>query len=145
MTSSAPTERTSSSWLVLATPVTWPPNALASWTANHPTAPAAPMTRTCWPGWTSPTSRTPWRAANPEIGTTAACSKLRAAGLAAKWSSEAQAYSAKEPSHQPNTSSPGRNRVTWAPTASTRPATSMPSTGTLGLRSPRVGTATRIM
>jgi hypothetical protein len=79
------------------------------------------------------------------MGTTAACSKLSAAGLAAKWASEAQAYSAKAPSHQPNTWSPGRNRVTWAPTASTRPATSMPSTGTLGLRNPRVGTTRRIM
>src|SRR5918993_1949213 len=117
MTSSAPTERASSTRGGLATPGTPGPDALASWTANHPTAPAAPMTRTCCPGWTSPTSRTPWSAANPEMGTTAASSKLRAAGLAAKWSSPAQAYSAKEPSHQPNTSSPGRNRVTRAPTA----------------------------
>jgi hypothetical protein len=78
------------------------------------------------------------------MGTTAACSKLRAAGLAARWSSGALAYSAKEPSHQPNTSSPGRNRVTSGPTAPTIPARSMPSTGTLGWRSPRVGTTTRI-
>jgi hypothetical protein len=137
-------ERTSSTWVVLATPVTWAPNALANCTANHPTAPAAPMTRTCCPGWTSPLSRTAWSAANPEMGTTAACSKLRLAGLAAKWSSPAQAYSAKEPSHQPNTSSPGWNRVTLLPTASTRPATSMPRTGSLGLRSPSVGTTRRI-
>src|ERR671936_599642 len=49
MTASAPIERTSSSWVVLATPVTWAPNALASCTANHPTAPAAPMTKTFGP------------------------------------------------------------------------------------------------
>src|SRR5919199_1295809 len=52
MTSSAPMERTSASLLVLATPVTWAPNALASWTAYDPTPPAAPITRTRWPGWT---------------------------------------------------------------------------------------------
>jgi hypothetical protein len=85
--------------VVLATPVTWAPNALASCTANHPTAPAAPMIRTFWSGWTSPTSRTAWRAANPEMGTTAASSKLSAAGLPANWSSLAQAYSAKAPTH----------------------------------------------
>jgi hypothetical protein len=92
---------------VLPTPVTCAPNALASWTANHPTAPAAPSTKTFCPGWTSPWSRTLCRAANPEMGTTAASSKLSATGLAANWSSPAQAYSAKDPSHQPNTSSSG--------------------------------------
>ena len=60
--------------------------------------------------------------ANPEMGTTAASSKERAAGLAARWSSGAMAYSAKEPSVQPNASLPGWNRVACAPTASTRPA-----------------------
>src|ERR671918_648956 len=50
MTASAPIERTSSSWVVLATPVTWAPNALASCTANDPTPPAAPMTSTRCPG-----------------------------------------------------------------------------------------------
>jgi hypothetical protein len=44
-----------------------------------------------------------------------------------------------------NTSSPGWNRVTCRPTASTRPATPMPRTGTLGPRSPRVGTTKQIM
>jgi hypothetical protein len=46
--------------------VTSAPNALASWTANDPTPPAAPMTSTRWPGWTAPWSRSPWRAAKPE-------------------------------------------------------------------------------
>ena len=36
----------------------------------------------------------------------------------------------------PNTSSPGRNRVTFLPTASTCPATSLPRTRFFGLRSP---------
>ena len=43
----------------------------------------------------------------PETGTAAACSKLRFAGLGAKRSALAQAYSAKEPSHVPYTGSPG--------------------------------------
>ena len=145
MTSSAPIERTSSSWLVLATPVTWAPNALASWTANHPTAPAAPMTRTCWPAWTSPTSRTAWRAANPEMGTTAASSKLRAGRLGRELvlgRAGVLGEGAVAPAeHLVTGLEPGH----LAPTASTVPATSMPSTGTLGWRSPRVGTTRRIM
>ena len=56
-----------------------------------------------------------------ETGTAAACSKVRFAGLGASLASSAQAYSAKEPSQVPNTSSPGLNRVTSLPTASTRP------------------------
>jgi hypothetical protein len=94
MTWSAPIERTSSSWAVPATPVTWAPNVLASWTANDPTPPAAPMTSTVCPGWTAPSSRTAWRAAKPEMGTAAACSKLRLAGMGTRWSSGTLAYSA---------------------------------------------------
>jgi hypothetical protein len=94
MTSSAPIERTNSTWAVEHTPVTWAPNALASCTANDPTPPAAPMTKTRCPGWTSPTSRSACRAAKPEMGTAAACSKERFEGFGAKWSSPAQAYSA---------------------------------------------------
>ena len=70
------------------------------------------------------------------MGTAAACSKLRLAGLGASLSARAHAYSAKDPSQMPNTSAPGRNRVTLVPTASTRPATSLPRMPTLGLRSP---------
>src|SRR5215211_6114064 len=105
MTWSAPIERTISTLLVLHTPVTWAPNALANWTAKLPTPPEAPMTTTCWPGWTPPVSRSAWRAANPEIGTAAACSKLRLAGFCASWPWGTEAYSAKDPSHQPKTGS----------------------------------------
>ena len=42
-----------------------------------------------------------------ETPTAAACSKLRRAGLAARWSSGAEANSAKAPEVQPKTSSPG--------------------------------------
>ena len=38
-----------------------------------------------------------WSAVGPEIGTMAACSKVRVAGLAASLSSRATAYSAKVP------------------------------------------------
>jgi hypothetical protein len=63
------------------TPVTWAPNALASWTANDPTPPAAPMTSTSCPAWTWPTSRSAWRAAKPEMGTAAACATERFDGF----------------------------------------------------------------
>jgi hypothetical protein len=39
------------------------------------------MITTFCPGWTPPVSRSAWRAANPEMGTAAACSKLRLAGF----------------------------------------------------------------
>jgi hypothetical protein len=60
------------------------------------------------------------------------------AGFGAKWASRAHAYSAQDPLQLPNTSSPGWNRVTFAPTASTCPATSQPRTGALGLRRPNM-------
>ena len=72
----------------------------------------------------------------PAMATEAACSKVRLAGLAASASSAAAAYSAYEPLHQPKTSSPGLNRVTLLPTASTVPATSVPRMPFFGLRSP---------
>ena len=71
-----------------------------------------------------------------EIGTTAACSKVRFAGLWASLSSRAAAYSANEPRDIPYTSSPTANRVTSEPTATTVPATSMPGTGFFGRRNP---------
>ncbi len=72
-----------------------------------------------------------------EVGTVAACSKLRLAGLGAILSSRAVAYSAKEPAAMPNTSSPGWKRVTSVPISSTRPAASMPRTRALGRRNPK--------
>ena len=50
MISSAPIDRTRSTFDVLHTPVTCAPNALASCTANEPTPPAAPMIKTFCPG-----------------------------------------------------------------------------------------------
>src|SRR4029453_15241724 len=59
-----------------------------------PPPPAPPMARARRPGWIWPTSRSAWRAANPEMGTTPACSKLTPAGLCARWSAGAVADSA---------------------------------------------------
>jgi hypothetical protein len=70
------------------------------------------------------------------MGTAAACSKLRLAGLGASLSGPADTYSAKEPSPMPNTSAPACTWATFVPTTSTRPATSLPRTPTLGVRSP---------
>jgi hypothetical protein len=79
----------------------------------------------------------------PDTGTAAACSKLRLAGLGAKRSALAQAYSAQEPSHVPYTGSPGLNCRTFFPTASTVPAASMPRMRILGLRKPKPMKRTR--
>src|SRR5437667_120891 len=136
MSSSAPSDRTKSIFAVLDTPVTFRPTVFARCTANEPTPPDAPTIRTSCPDWMSPL-RSPWRAVPPEIGTAAACSNVRFAGFRASLASGADAYSAKEPSAVPNTSSPGWNRVTFFPIASTTPATSRPRNGTLGLRSPK--------
>src|SRR4249919_98563 len=50
MTWLAPSERTNSRFRVLQTPVTSAPSDLAIWTANVPTQPDAPLTRTVLPG-----------------------------------------------------------------------------------------------
>src|SRR5215210_2418746 len=126
--------RTRPDFDVLHTPVTTAPNALASCTAYDPTPPAAPMIRTFCPGWSLPASRRPLRAVMPEIGTAAACSKLRFAGFGAKRSALAHAYSAKDPSHVPYTRSPSLSWVTFLPADSTVPAASLPRIRILGLR-----------
>src|SRR6516225_3429825 len=51
MTSSAPSERTNSTFEVLHTAVTTPPSALAIWRARWPTPPAAPRISTFVPPW----------------------------------------------------------------------------------------------
>src|SRR4051812_37681049 len=77
MTWSAPMERTVSIFAVLHTPVTSAPKDLAICTANIPTPPEAPTMRTfCW-GLIPPASRRAWSATHAEVGTVAACSKLR--------------------------------------------------------------------
>ena len=118
------------------TPVTSAPAALAICTAKVPTPPDAPMTSTRCPACTCPRSRTACRAVSAETGTAAACAKVRLAGLGASLSGRALAYSAKEPSAMPNTSSPTCSVVTAGPVASTRPATSRPRTRVLGARIP---------
>src|SRR6267143_1965651 len=72
MTRSAPMERTRSRFFVLHTPVTFPPNTLAIWTAKVPTPPDAPLIRTSCPVWIPPTSRRPCSAVYPATGTAAA-------------------------------------------------------------------------
>ena len=94
------------------------------------------MISTAWPAFTCAWSRRAWSAVVPEMPTAAACSKLRFAGFGASLASGARAYSANVPVPTPKTSSPGWNRVTSLPTASTTPATSIPGTGFLGARSP---------
>ena len=65
MTWSAPIDRTRSTFVVLHTPVTCAPKALAICTANVPTPPDAPTISTCCPGRTRPASRSAWRAVSP--------------------------------------------------------------------------------
>src|ERR1022692_3586535 len=115
MTWSAPKDRTVSILAVRHTPVTSAPDALAICTAKVPTPPDAPMTSTRFPACTCPRSRTACRAVNAETGTAAACVKVRLAGLGASLSGRALAYSAKEPSAMPNTSSPTCSVVTAGP------------------------------
>ncbi|MGZ4665668.1 MAG: hypothetical protein ACXV5Q_11660, partial [Frankiaceae bacterium] len=68
------------------------PSAVAIWTANVPTPPAAPLTSTRCPGRTAPTSRIPRSAVAPAIGTAAACSNVRLTGLGTSLSASVQAY-----------------------------------------------------
>ncbi len=70
------------------------------------------------------------------MGSAAACSNVRLAGLGATLFSAAHANSAKAPRTNPNTSSPGCSPCTSAPTVSTTPAASVPTTGIFGLVSP---------
>src|SRR5437899_1119246 len=67
-------DRTMSTFRVLQTPVTSAPSAFAICTANVPTPPDAPMTRTVCPGRSSPLSRSPCSAVIAARGTAAACS-----------------------------------------------------------------------
>src|SRR5215210_9589879 len=128
--------RTASALAVLHTPVTSAPNALAIWTAKVPTPPDAPTISTFWPAWTRPWSRTAWRAVSPEMGTAAAWSKERFAGLDASLLVWTRAYWANEPLQMPNTASPGPKPVAWAPMASIVPARLRPGLRYFGLRSP---------
>ena len=86
---------------VLQTPVTSAPKAFAICTAKVPTPPDAPMISTCWPGWTFALPRIAWSAVDAEMGTAAACSKERFAGLGASMLASARAYSANDPSQEP--------------------------------------------
>ena len=118
---------------VLQTPVTSAPSAFAICTANVPTPPAAPLTRTRCPASSRPLSRRAWSAVTPASGIAAACSNVRPAGFAARtFFGPAHTYSASAPAFAPNTSSPGWNAVTFSPTASTTPATSIPRIGCFG-------------
>src|SRR6266536_2973065 len=129
MTSSAPIDRTRSTFRVLQTPVTSVPNARAICTANVPTPPEAPLMRTFCPGWIRPSSRRPSRAVLAASGTAAACSNDRFFGFGASSPPWTPTYSAKPPCLSiANTASPGRNSVTSLPTASTCPAMSAPKT-----------------
>src|SRR3979490_76424 len=97
MTWSAPIDRAVSTFLVLHTAVTSAPNDLAIWTANVPTPPDAPSTRTLWPGWMRPLSRRPRRAVIAAIGTAAASSNELLGWHQRQLISIAHAYSANHP------------------------------------------------
>src|SRR6266851_10176330 len=101
MTWSAPLERTMSTFAVLQTPFTSAPKDLAICTAYIPRPPEAPTIRTFCCGWIPPALRKAWRAVEAEVGTAAACSKVRFTGLGASMSCRAHAYSAKAPSQVP--------------------------------------------
>jgi hypothetical protein len=95
------------------------------------------MMSTFSPGWTRAWSWTACRAVLPEIGTAAACSKERFAGLRASLAGRAATYSAKVLVAIPYTASPGARPVTAAPTASTVPARFRPGLAYVGRRSPK--------
>src|SRR5690242_5080247 len=135
MTCPAPRLRTKSTCRALQTPVTCAPRCLAICTANVPTPPEAPMTRTCWPG-PIPPARRPCNAVTAASGTAAACSKVRFPGLGPRLPWGTAMYSAKAPWPKPYTSSPGLNAVTLLPARSTVPARSPPGTANFGLRTP---------
>src|SRR5918996_617298 len=143
MTRSAPRDRTKSTFRVLHTPVTSAPRALAICTASVPTPPDAPLMRTVVPGLTWPTSRMAIMAVRPDMTDAAASLNESVAGFSMSRDAGATVNSANVPwgavavSHtDPNTSSPGWRSVTFLPTASTTPATSVPRTGVEGCRSP---------
>src|SRR5919205_506010 len=98
MTWSAPIDRTRSTFVVPATPVTSAPSAWASCTANVPTPPDAPMISTCWPA-RARLVRNACSAVSPDTGTVATCSKDSSVGLSTSLSVLAAAWSA-EAGHQ---------------------------------------------
>jgi hypothetical protein len=79
----APIDRPRSGFAVPHTPVTYAPNTRASCTANAPTPPTAPMIRTFCPGLYPSRLQRPCRAVHAEMGTDAACPKVRLADLGA--------------------------------------------------------------
>ena len=99
-----------------------------SWKRSGSSSSTHQTVNTLSPAARPPRSRSPCTAVIPARGVVAACSKLTPAGLRARTSSRVETYSAKAPwPTKPNTSLPGRKRVTSFPTASTCPATSPPA------------------
>src|SRR6266851_6735271 len=84
-----------SKFRVLHTPVTSALNDLAICTANVPTPPDAPFTRTFYPEWICPLSRRPCRAVSAATGMAAASSNELFAGFNATVFSGTDAYSAQ--------------------------------------------------
>jgi hypothetical protein len=145
MTWSAPSERTSSAFLALHTPVTVAPSALAIWTAKVPSPPEAPLMSTRVPSRTRATSRMACSAVTPDMTAPPASSKDKRLGFFASCCAGTTVCSQKVPcaprskapvQTEPNTSSPGARSVTPAPTDWTTPATSDPRTAEAGPRSP---------
>jgi hypothetical protein len=108
---------------VLHAPVTSAPRWRAIWTAQLPTPPEAPMTRTRCPGFTAPKSRMNMSAELPPKGMAAASSCDNDAGFRAiapdAFTATSSACAPRPVA--PNTASPTRKRVTERPTATTTP------------------------
>jgi len=120
-----------SNFSALSTPVTSALGDLAIWIANEPYQQPAPLIKTFCPPLIFPL-RMPCNPNSADWGIHAACSNVISPGFSINAFSLAHTYSAKQPqwpfSHRsPNTSSLGENFVTFLPTASIIPATSLPS------------------
>ena len=138
MTWSTPSERTSSTFRVLPTPVTlcaepW----RSAGEGAHATRGADDQD--VLTGLDLAVVGSPWRAVMAETPRAEASSNVRFPGLCAGSDQPRRHAWAKAPEHRPRTASPSWKRVTSAPTASTVPAMSVPGTAALGRRSPYMG------
>src|SRR5215218_3230312 len=127
---SAPVARTAAARSSLpAWPVTAALAWTASWTANSPTPPAAPVISTRSPAWIRARRRMP-TAVTPATGRVAAVTKSQADGRGAAHSAGTTTRSAKAPpdGDRATTRSPTSKVVTPSPRAATVPATSQPMT-----------------
>ena len=119
------------------------PCALAICTANVPTPPEAPLTRTFCPGWSPPVVAQPWSTVSAATGT-AAASSTSGSPASARLPSGTQTYSANDPRRLVP---PRRRHPAWRSVRPCRPFPRVPAksaagaAGPLGLRGPVTGRA----